>query len=397
MIRSPRRCGVAWSLPTRLAVLIAGLALWFAQPAHALTAEELQKQLAERDARIAELVRRIERLEAAARPASDPAAAAPAVSVKPGAGEAGRTAPQQAQASPPPSGSPGTPPPEAPAAVAVEESARALERALVREGGLVLPRGAWELEPEILYRHRSSRGLRLVDQGGQTLVADADERQDSFEPSLAIRTGLPGAMQAELRVPYVFERRNTAFTGISEQTEDTSGFGDVEVSLTKQLLNERPAVPGLLGTVSYRTTTGRSGSIGSLSPGAGYRSLQLTSTAVKRLDPMVFIGSLSYAWQGSRDDGPQRLDPGNVLGLKLGTVLAASPETSLRFGLDVSRSRQARLNGLALPGSEATVGLFELGVSTLLSPRTLLSVQTGIGLTQDAPDFQLRISLPFRF
>jgi hypothetical protein len=36
-------------------------------------------------------------------------------------------------------------------------------------------------------------------------------------------------------------------------------------------------------------------------------------------------------------------------------------------------------------------------VAKLLTRRTLLDVHLGIGLTPDAPDFRLRLSLPIRF
>lgn len=77
---------------------------------------------------------------------------------------------------------------------------------------------------------------------------------------------------------------------------------------------------------------------------------------------MVFFGSLSHIGTPSRDGGAQTLDPGDLTGLRLGTVLAASPDTSLRLGLDVSRSGRTRLNGAKLVGSDVTLGGLDVGV-----------------------------------
>jgi len=38
--------------------------------------------------------------------------------------------------------------------------------------------------------------------------------------------------------------------------------------------------------------------------------------------------------------------------------------------------------------------MLQLGPSMLLSRRTLLDIQLGIGLTPDAPDFRLSVALP---
>src|SRR5687767_1149598 len=92
-----------------------------------------------RDALIDELRRRIELLEkrleeksAAPPPVPPPPAAAPTQVPKPTASEeAGRE----------------------------DEGARALERTLVRTGGLVLPKGAYEFEPRLQYSYRGRQGL----------------------------------------------------------------------------------------------------------------------------------------------------------------------------------------------------------------------------------------------
>src|SRR5439155_175072 len=72
-----------------------------------------------------------------------------------------------------------------------EDSNRALERALVRERGLLLSPGVYEIEPNFVYSH--------------TNIASAAFLRDSYGPGLALRAGLPWRSQLELTVPYVFE------------------------------------------------------------------------------------------------------------------------------------------------------------------------------------------------
>jgi hypothetical protein len=361
MPRSAVRCARAPTLLTVLLVAFAG---------------EVLAQADERDALIEDLRRRIETLEK--RLEEKPAPSPPP------------QAPPPAQAAPAPK------PAASEQAGQEDENARALERSLVREGGLVLPKGAVEVEPRLQYSYRGADGLRLVSVGGAVQVAEQDVTRDQLEASLGLRVGLPASMQAELRVPYVWVHENRATSSLASESERASGWGDVELGLSKQLLAERPGRPSLLGSLTWKSVTGQH-ELNRLSTGTGFPQLQAGLTVVKRQDPLVFFGTASYSWNFERERSGTEVDPGDSVGLKAGVLLAASPETSLRAGFDISRFERTRVAGTAIPGSDATPGIVELGVATLLSSRTMLDVQLGVGITQDAPDFRLRIALPVRF
>jgi uncharacterized protein with beta-barrel porin domain len=48
-------------------------------------------------------------------------------------------------------------------------------------------------------------------------------------------------------------------------------------------------------------------------------------------------------------------------------------------------------------GSQANVGIVNLGATFSLGPRLALVTNVGIGLTDDSPDMSFNIRLPFRF
>jgi hypothetical protein len=334
-------------------------------------AREAYPQSDPRDALIDELRRRIEVLEKRQeqKPAPPPAAPAPKPAPKPAASEqAGRE----------------------------DEGARALERTLVRTGGLVVAKGTFELEPRLQYSYRGFEGLRIVTEGGVSQIAPQDISRNQLEASLALRAGLPWSMQAEIRVPYVWAYEDRATLSASRDSERVSGLGDVELALAKQFLDERRGRPALLGSLSWKSATGEH-DLGRLSPGSGFPQLQGALTAVMRQDPLVFFGTASYARVFERERSGADVDPGDSVGLKVGTLLAASPETSLRAAFDFTRSGRARVAGSSVAGSDATVGILELGLATLLTAKALLDVELGIGLTPDAPDFRVRLALPIRF
>jgi hypothetical protein len=342
--------------------------------------EDLQRRLDDREKVISELIRRVEALERQL-------GGAQAAITPPPQEKLVATPGQQTQTN---AGAPATELDE-------EQGARALERALVREGGLVLPRGVYEIEPAFTYRQRETQALTALAIGGQSSIALRSQRRDTLESSLALRIGLPWSSQLGVRVPYLASRTQLVVPGLEEQRSNRSGLGDIELAWTTQFMRERRALPSLLGTVSWAAPTGSFRLDSVNSPGSGFHVLQAGLTAVKRQDPMVFYGTVTQAWRLSRTISGLDIDPGDVTGFKVGTILAASPETSLRLALDVSRAGRTRVNGQKAPGTDASVGVLELGLGSLISGRTVLDFRVGIGLTPDAPNYRIDVALPVRF
>jgi hypothetical protein len=283
-----------------------------------------------------------------------------------------------------------------PAASAPEEGERALERALTRQSVFVLPAGAYELEPGIEYTYRASDQLEIVNTSGGAQVARQDVKQDRLETRLTLRAGLPHGSHVEVRVPYVFLREDRSTAGQSGETVHESGLGDLQIGFTKQLAEERPAQPGLLASLTWRVPTGDF-RLGEPSTGSGFHALQGALTLVKRQDPLVLFGTGSYTWVRERRHNGADIDPGDSIGLKLGTILAASPRTAIRGAFELMRSGRTTVNGSGVPGSDAAVATLQFGLATILSKRSLLDIELKVGLTPDSPDFALAVSVPFRF
>jgi hypothetical protein len=363
----------------------------FPGPLSAQTAsvEQLQRRLDEREKLIDELTRRVEALEHKLSAAH----AAPSAPPHPQS----QSTPEKSARQDKPSSVPQVPPsgPGAPATQADEEQTnRALERALVREGGLVLSRGVYEIEPAFTYRHRARSGLEIA---GPSAVTRQVSQRDIVESSVAFRLGLPWSSQVGLRMPYVYTRDQVASGGTTEQRENRAGWGDAELTWTTQFIGERGPVPSLLGTLSWTAPTGSFSLTDIASPGAGFHVVQAGLNAVKRQDPMVFYGSLAHARTLSRNVAGNEIGPGDTTSLKIGAILAASPDTSLRFAFEMSRAGKIELNGRKQPGSDTSVALLEFGLASVLSARTVLDLRIGIGLTPDSPNYRIGLALPVRF
>jgi hypothetical protein len=281
-------------------------------------------------------------------------------------------------------------------ASAADEGERALERALTRESVLVLPKGAYELEPGFEYTYRASDALQIVTLSGTPTVARQDVKQDRLETRLTLRAGLPYASHVEIRLPYVFLRNDRSTADQFGQTDHATGVGDLQLGFTKQLVDERPERPGLLASATWKAPTGDF-HVGQPSIGGGFHTLQGALTLVKRQDPLVFFGTGSYTWVLERRHDGAEIDPGDFIGLKLGTMLAASPRTSIRGGFELSRAGRTKINGNAIPGSDPALATLQFGLATLVSRQSLLDIQLNVGLTPDSPNFALIVSLPIRF
>jgi hypothetical protein len=327
---------------------VGALCLLLSSPLLAQTVDELRRQMAEKDAEIMELRERIRVLEREVTP------------VRVEHARAARSAADEID----------------------EDSNRALERALVRERGLLLSPGAVELEPNFVYSHQNDGALGF--------------RRDSFGPGLALRVGLPGRSQLELGLPYVVERRR-------DRTDTTraEGIGDFNIGIAHQIVAESPSMPGLIGAISYQASAGRNtlfdNTTTPVALGSGFDSAQGTLTTIKRLDPLVLFGSYSFTHNVAATKNGTRIDPGNSHALRFGTALATGPETSLRAAFNLTFFDKTKFGDTTIPGSDDPMGLLELGGSVVLTRSTALDVLVGLGVTRNAPDFRITVALPIRF
>jgi hypothetical protein len=360
-----------------------------------LTVDELKEALGKRDELIAEMLRRMDELERRLVPvglpaqAPQPAPPKPPISAEQGADTGGAgDAVATSQAAPSPSPGPGR--------VEIDEEAvaSALERALIQEGALLLPAGTIQVQPSFTFTRREPNRLNFEVQDGEQVVSVSQIRQDIFAAGIGLRAGLPLDSQLALDVPYRYQETDIVtggFTELSEEQQNAAGFGDVRLALSKGVLRERDWWPDLIARVAWDTDSGQTDH--GVSLGSGFDEVTAGIRASKSQDPLVFVAGLSYTY-AFEDSGVQ---PGDAVDLELGTVLAVSPETSLRFFLNQSFIGNTEVAGSEVPGSDRTVGLFRIGAALTVTAKTLLDIELGIGLSDGAPDYVLGASVPMIF
>lgn len=254
-----------------------------------------------------------------------------------------------------------------------DELNRALERTLVQQGAMVLPARVYELEPQVSYAHwdRDRGPLRSVWNG-----------------ALAARAGLGWGSQLELRVPYVHA---------SSSTDSTGGLGDISLAVVKQLAQPAPGRAGILASLAWLTHTGADAFGGGVPTGGGFNVPQASVTVVKRDDPLVYFGSVSYAAPRGRDIGGVRVEPGDAVGLRGGAALAAAPHSSVNAALNLASVAASRVDGQRVSDSETMLGVLEVGFATVLSRRLVVNIGAELRVSGPVPNFRLVFGLPIRF
>ena len=403
-------------------LLIVAATLLGSVPAHAQaqpTPEELQREIQKRDAIINDLARRLSALEkqvhstgTSVQPRAQtasippPAPAGAAAPVVPGV-RLSQAAPPAA--APPAEGHPATAPSGATPPASGEDDdtlARALENTLVDQGAQVL--GKWQLQfvPDFNYVYQSFDQLAYVNLGNGVIgpVAQSSHR-DLGEAGFSFRLGLPWESQINVRVPFDWSGGQATFAGSQTVHSSASGIGNVSVNVIKQLLHEHGYLPDVLFNVAYTADTGSSARSKAqistfpfaVGTGYGFDTLSAGVTLLKRQDPLVLLGAFTYTHSFSNQFLGVNVQPGSSAEIRIGPILATSPDTSVRILFDTAFQSRERDNGAGVAGSEQVISVLEFGAGVVLGPHVFLDASVGIGLTPDTPNFRAALSLPIRF
>jgi hypothetical protein len=297
------------------------------------------------------------------------------------------------------------------------QATEALDQALIVHGGLLLPSGILEVDNTVSYFSASSdhvtvNGFALLPVLVVGDIASQRTRQDYVLPTFTTRLGLPHKFQMDVTVPYGYELIRSVDANNNQTASSSFGLGDISAGVSRQLLSERGKLPDMLGSIRFKSTTGKDSfnlNSNEVALGTGFNALQGNLTVAKSSDPVVFFGNLSYTANLAADhtvsandpDNPDakttgHFKPGDQVGFQLGSILALNPEVSMTLGWDQRFTRAAQLNGTDIPASYLVEGTLRLGTSYVYAPGRTVDLTFGVGLTPDTPNLQFSVGFPFR-
>lgn len=308
---------------------------------------------------------------------------------------------------------------------------------IFEQPGVLTPRGRWVVEPSLQYAYSANNRISLI---GYTvipaihigLIDIREVKSNSLVGALTLRRGITNRFELEMKIPYVYRwddslERPIGGGSTTAQAFDVDGrgLGDVELTARYQLNDGGADSAYYVGSLRVKSRTGRdpfeserakfrlpgdgvdSSFYTELPTGSGFYVIQPGLTMLLPSDPAVFFGGISYQYSIRRDNIEQRytdgtrdnigdIQPGGAWGFNFGMGLALNERASFSIGYDHLSVGKAKINGNEQTTSVRTqLGTLLIGYSYRLSSTRTLNLSVGAGLTEDTPDLQLTLRVPF--
>ncbi len=193
---------------------------------------------------------------------------------------------------------------------------------------------------------------------------------------------------------------------------DTAGLGDVSVGARWQPFpsGTTPLPITLFGSLTMPTGDSpyEIDTTNGLSTGSGYYSVGGGISTSKFIDPIVLFGTLSGNYglnvSGLNQARGNRIlksfNPGYTTGIGFGFAYSLNYDVSLTISYQQSFSFDSEFkftNGDISRSSVASAATLNSSLGIRVSPKTIVNVSLGFGLTPDSPNVLLGLSLPLDF
>ena len=298
-------------------------------------------------------------------------------------------------------------------------------------GGVLTPGGTLTIEPILSASHTSSnrfffQGVEIVDAVLIGAVEATESRRNYISPKVNVRFGLTDRIEIFAKFPYVYRDDRVESTIISEdpdtegeptflQNLDGSGLGDIEFGAQAQLNDGRGGWPYFILNLRGKSTTGtgpyevdrnEDGIEQELSTGSGFWSVEPSLTMIYQSDPAVFFTNIGYIWNKGDDvdlaAGDQRIghvNPGDTVTGSIGIGFALNQELSVNMGYQHNYvfGTTSIINDNLIDTNDFQVGSFLFGMNLGIGKLTGLSMNLGVGVTDDSPDVEFTLRMPFSF
>lgn len=199
----------------------------------------------------------------------------------------------------------------------------------------------------------------------------------------------------------------------STESLSGSGLGDISISARYQPYAYVPGEISKTFNGSFKTKTGdspfRTISGKRLSTGSGFYSLSGGLSMSKVIDPVMLFGSGNITYGIPEKDINQvrsgalltEVKPGLSLSFSGGFAYSLSYDVSLSISIQTSYADKTtytfRNNTGTFSESQSSAsmsGVFNMGLGVRVSPKTITNISAGFGMTDDAPDIILSLSMP---
>ncbi|ROV57462.1 transporter [Vibrio ponticus] len=287
--------------------------------------------------------------------------------------------------------------------------------------GVLTPKGKAGIEFSLNYSQNSSNRVNVIGYTvlpalvvGDIQVSDAD--RTTITAGYTTRYGLTNATEIEIRIPYVYRNDQVSGRSLAVPSNETinrdvdgGGLGDIEFAVRHQFNFDTS--PYWVGSLRIKSDTGKSPYEIATDPndslllldaptGSGFWSIEPGISMIYPTDPAVLFASLSYIYNIEEDyniSGQNtNIDLGDTISVGAGLGFAINRDLSFSIGFSHQTILESKINGSTAPDAKLLqLDSLNFGVNYALSPTTSISIGAQAGLTEDTPDFQLTVRVPF--
>jgi hypothetical protein len=295
---------------------------------------------------------------------------------------------------------------------------------LEREGGVLVPPGQLVIEPGIQYTQAARDKLQV---SGFSLIPAiiigrfelSEIQRNAYAPFLSLRYGVADWLEVAAEIPYYGRTDRYTFTEgtdpdtnrVRERQVDItgSGIGDISFGFNTQVARDTGGwIPDTLVRFLAQAPTGRSPFDVAPAPGDTLEDTKLAFgqgtwgfapgfTLAKTVDPVVVYLGGGYTWNLSQNiSGLGTYDPGDAWQYNLGFTLALNERMAMNLSLSDRIISKTKIAGQDILRTDANAATLFAGLTYSLTRELAMNFSVGVGITKDAPDFQLEMRLPFR-
>ena len=331
---------------------------------------------------------------------------------------------QLAQAHPDAPALPSSPPSRPVGEAPKEEQQPQVIQSLPRGLAVLTPAQHFILTPSIEYTQATAN--RLVYEGvvivpginiGE-VTASTDDRS-IFAAVADIRYGITDRLEAELRVPVIFSDDRATVLSQGPQGSATQslylsnkGLGDINLGARYQINDGADDWPIFIANLRSNLDTGvgpfnirrnPAGIAQSVAIGSGFMGLQGGFSMLKITDPAVLYASASYIYQFPKNINQTigtvavgEVDPSNSVNATMGFGFAVNPDFSFSLGYNhyYVFPQITYLGDTRQTSTSLQVGTLNFGMAYRVRQDMSLNANFQFGVTADAPNMYMVISLP---
>ncbi len=270
----------------------------------------------------------------------------------------------------------------------------------------LMQKGKFELEYSLRYEYTSSSELAAAEAGMTAVLPRANH---TIRNAVGIQYGLLNNLTITANLPFVFAYDKTGSSGSKETTD----VGDLTIGLDYQPFKSGGTWPTTIFTLTGIIPTGRSpykiNRATDLPTGNGTYAVALNMNMTKSIDPAMIFGGVGATYRFK----PQDIDyvvngtivdsikPGMsfnaALGLAYSISYALSMNVQFQYSYNMGTDYYVTGNETVFVTPAYSSANLIVGTGWRFSPKWMLSLSVGIGLTKNDPDFFFLARLPFSF